>query len=108
MKGLDYDGMVDLHFNPQTCSLFNPDNDEHTDVQKDGARRYFEDVILVDEKRFWDRTGKDNVNGSVGWEEGRTGVLGVERKVIVNGKIVIEMPRDVIEKWKGFNTGAEV
>ena len=108
MKMLEFDGMVDLHFDSQTCSLFNPANDKHTEEQKKSTRRYFEEVILKDEKRFWDRTGKGNVKGSVGWEEGITRVVGVERKVMVDGRIAIEILKDVKEKWESYNTGVEI
>ena len=108
MKCLAYDGMVDIYFDPQTCSLFKPDNDRHSDSQKDGARRYFEDVILVDEKRFWDRTDKGNVTGGIGWDQGGTGVVGVEKKVIVDGEMVIQIPMEVKQVWNGYNTGIEL
>jgi hypothetical protein len=105
---LSYAGMVDLYFT-SSCTLFNPSApSKYTEQQKASAQRYFEEVILPDEKRFWDRTGERNVDGSVGWEEGGTGVLGTERKVIVDARIVIDVSEEVKRKWEVYDTGVQI
>ena len=103
-----YDGFVTLYFEPDACSLFEPRRAEGK-PGCEGARRYVEEVILVDERRFWDREGKGNVtsgNGAEGAEaEGGGVVAGREIEVIVDGEIVIEVPREVWARWEAYLCG---
>ena len=108
MESLTYDGMVDILFDPQTCSLFNPSNDKHIEAEKQGARQYFEEVLMVDERRFFDRTGKESAQGSVGWEVGRSGVIGVEWSIIVDGRILIDLSEKVKHAWVRYETGLDL
>ena len=105
-KTVDFDGLVELYFDPSTCSLFNPTLAEGK-PGSEGAQRYFEEVIFVDEQRFWDRTGQSNVRKGLDWEEGAMGFLGKELKVIVDGKAVIRIPDDVWDRWQSYVDGKQ-
>jgi EthD domain len=101
VKVLEYDGMVDLYYDPETCSAVNSELGKGKPGW-DAAERYFSEVVFVDEAKFWDRNGKGNVDGAVGWETGAISVMGWEKKVIVDGKIVIDVPEKVMERWNQY------
>lgn len=103
-KVVDFDGMVELYFDPSTCTLFNPKLLEGR-PDSEGAQKYFEEVIFVDEKRFWDRTEQANVRKGVEWQEGTMGFVGKEVKVIVDGKVVVDVPDELWKRWQSYVGG---
>jgi hypothetical protein len=103
-----YSGMVDLTFTP-SCTLFNPSSlSKYAEAQIQAAQRYFMEVILPDEQRFWDRSRKSDTFEDVKERGADGGVAGVERKVIINGKIVIDLSEEVRKRWEGYGTGLVV
>jgi hypothetical protein len=103
-----YSVMVDLTFTP-SCTLFNPSSpSKYTETQIQAAQRYFMEVILPDEQRFWDRSRRSDAFEDAKEGGGVVSVAGVQKKVIADGKIVIEISEEVRKRWNGYGTGLVV
>jgi hypothetical protein len=103
-----YSGMVDLTFT-SSCTLFNPSAPSmYTEAQAQAAQRYFVEVILPDEQRFWDRNGKQDASADAKERTEVVSLAGVQKKVIVDGKIVIDLSEEVMKRWARYDTGLKV